>query len=177
MHVFLLDKSVARRTVEAFRFVRERRPISREHGLSLAFWHTARQIRYELYVVPKTSRVLERLATLPEVALFAASVAGLYPGPYVKRWARRLRARSFGREDATVLSLATFGTNALGTLLGVEAVVTLDRAMIRNYEHRCDELGEHLSRMTGQLAEPFCYAQLPEVWQPGQALTMLVAER
>jgi hypothetical protein len=130
-----------------------------------------------LYVVPQTTHVLERLAALPEIASFAASVASLYPGSYVKRWARRLRARSFGREDAMVLSLATFGTNTSGTLLGVEAVVTLDRAMMRNYEHSRDELREHLSRMTGQLAEPFCYAQLPEAWQPGQVLAVLAAER
>ena len=58
----------------------------------------------------------------------------MYAGRYFKRWARRLRECGFNREDAKVLGLATYGTDAAGRILGVETIVTFDRSLINNYE-------------------------------------------
>jgi len=49
--------------------------------------------------------------------MFLKRVKVLYPGRYFKRWARRLRDRTFTREDAKVLALGTFGTDEAGQIL------------------------------------------------------------
>ena len=87
----------------------------------------------------------------------------LDPTRYFKRWARRLRQRTFSREDAKILALGTFGTDQDGAILGVRSIVTLDRPMVRKWQQQGNEMAAALLEMTVNLAPPYATAMLPEV--------------
>ncbi|HFD39505.1 MAG TPA: hypothetical protein ENJ31_06615 [Anaerolineae bacterium] len=174
MHVYLLDKSIARKIVEGLRRVREDRPLPQDHIASLAFWQAALDQESDLYILPHSMHVLERFSPSPEIAWLTDTVQTIQFGRYVRRWARRLRGYGFTREDAVVLSLGTFGTNDQGSILGVEAVVTLDRPIINNYRHHRDSLVGRLAAMTRQLPAPFCDAALPDLQSPDETLAALM---
>ena len=101
-----------------------------------------------------------------ESLMFLRRVEVLYPGRYFRRWARRLRERTFTREDAKVLALGTFGTDADGRILGVHVVVTLDQAMLRKWDRDVALIAEHLREMVIDLQAPFALARLPRVQLP-----------
>ena len=84
-----------------------------------------------------------------------------------ERWARRLQETGFTREDAKVLALGTFGTDAEGAVLGAQVVVTYDRPMMmRKWALERSELQERLARMTEAMDDPFGRARLPDVLRP-----------
>jgi hypothetical protein len=108
---------------------------------------------------------VEQLA--PLLQLFA-------PSKYQRRWARRLqRDFDFGREDAHLLSLVTFGTNLSGAILGVDLFVTFDRKLIDRFAANSAMIGERFSRMVSHLRYPYSAALLPEVVLPTEALHLL----
>jgi hypothetical protein len=72
-----------------------------------------------------------------------------------------------------VLSLGTFGTDAKGSILGVDVVVTLDRPFVHNYEIHHETLERRLLAMTRQLTPPFRHAGIPKLQEPTEVLTML----
>jgi len=82
----------------------------------------------------------------------------------------------FTQEDAMVLGLGTFGTNEDGSILGVDAIVTLDRRFVNNFATQRTTLARRLQAMTSQLLVPFCRAALPKLWAPGQVLAALRQE-
>ena len=92
---------------------------------------------------------------------------------YFKRWARRLHQMNFTREDAKVLSLATFGTNEVGEILSVSVIVTFDQRLISKYTHELTVIRGRFEAMVASLEPPFCYARLPEVMLPQKALELI----
>jgi len=87
----------------------------------------------------------------------------LKAGRYLRRWARRLREEGFGREDAVILSYASFGFDPEIEEFGVEVVLTTDLALKNRYELNFGCLNERFHRMTCQLKAPCRDATLPTV--------------
>jgi hypothetical protein len=101
-----------------------------------------------------------------ESLMFLRRIEILYPARYFKRWARRLRQRTFTREDAKVLALGSFGTDADGKTLGVDIIVTLDQAMFRKWRDDAALIADHLLAMVIGLQAPYALARLPRVQLP-----------
>ena len=160
---YLLDKNVVRKIVEGIIQPRSWTP---EHVVVLAMWRQLRESGCRQFLSVETANILARWSDRREIRLFLNTVEVLYASRYFKRWARRIREHGFTREDAKLLGLATYGTDATGQMLGVETLVTLDRSLIRHFEVQKPELEKRLRAMTTQLLSPFRDASLPEVVQP-----------
>jgi hypothetical protein len=163
MPSFLLDKSVARRIVEALYHLDD---LSPEEELVLGLWRQLQVERARLFIPVGALHILQRFEQLIEVRTFLATVEPLESSRYLKRWARRLREYNFTREDALVLALATYGTDSEGDILGVEALITLDQPFLNNFQAHRAELQSRLAAMTNGLPEPYSNARLPVVRHP-----------
>jgi hypothetical protein len=163
MPSYLLDKSVARRTIEALHHLDN---LNYEEELVLELWRQLQDEQARLFIPVGVVNILQRFERLVEIRTFLAAVEPLESGRYLKRWARRLREHNFTREDALVLALATYGTDVEGDILGVEWLVTLDRPFIRNFQSHGTELRTRLRAMTSQLQAPYRRAALPKVFHP-----------
>jgi hypothetical protein len=98
----------------------------------------------------------------------------LFPLRYQRRWARRLHQDyGFSREDAQLLSLATFGTDLPGRILGVDIFVTFDLRLLDRFTANYSVIERRFSRMTSHLPSPYIDAVLPEVATPGEVLRLL----
>ena len=160
MPSFLLDKSVARRIVEALCHLDNLTP---EEELVLGLWRQLQIEEARLFIPVGALHILQRFEQLIEVRTFLATVEPLESSRYVKRWARRLREYGFTREDALVLALATYGTDSEGNILGVDALITLDQPFLNNFHAHQAELQSRLGSMTDGLLEPYSNARLPVV--------------
>jgi hypothetical protein len=163
MPSYLLDKSVARRIVEALHHLDN---LSYEEELVLELWRQLQDEQARLFIPTGVVNILQRFAHLVEVYTFLAAVEPLESGRYLKRWARRLRRYNFTREDAFVLAMATYGTDVNGGIMGVDRLITLDRPLLHNFQTHRTQLQLRLRAMTGQLQEPYQHATLPRVLHP-----------
>jgi len=170
MPTYLLDKNVVRRIVEGLTHPDE---LADEEVTAIALWRALRQSKSRMFVSAETANIMGRFSTWREIRLFLDTVEIMNAGKYFKRWARRLREYGFTQEDAKVLGLATYGTDAAGEILGVGVMVTFDRSLINNYEVQRAALERHLQAMTAQLSLPFRDVGLPEVMHPIEALLLL----
>lgn len=168
----LLDKVVARYTLTGLLKLAEGAAMTREELFSLDLFVRAESISLRLYMAPSSARVLQRLVELPRystiVRRFRERVGVVFPTRYYKRWARRLRNYSFGREDAAVLALATFATNEEATILGMHFVATYDQPLINNWTAQEENLRVRLETMRRNVPDPYCDALLPQVLRPEQ---------
>lgn len=165
----LLDKSVIRRYFEGISaLVRGQQPDDEEQQVIILI-HLAHTTGNRLFISQEAANLLRAHGPLlapVELLMFPRRVTILYPGRYFKRWARRLRERTFSREDAKVLALGCFGTDSEGQILGGGAVVTLDGAMLRKWEQDASRIAGRLSDMTDDLQAPYAWARLPKVQFP-----------
>ncbi len=164
MPVYLLDKNVARRTIEALYHLDN---LADEEQQVLELWRRLRLEQVRLFIPAGVIHILQPVAHLLEVRAFLATVEPLDSGRYLKRWARRLREYSFTREDALILALATFGIDSQESILGVDGLITLDQLLIRNFQNHQAELQARLAAMVSDLPVPYCNASLPEIQHPG----------
>jgi hypothetical protein len=113
--LLLLDKNVVRKGVNGLlRFARGQKP-SPEEELALILLQKTATGECKLFVAQEVVHILalkEDDSTTLAVQAFLNRVSVLKRTRYFKRWARRLRQMNFTREDAKVLSLATFGTES-----------------------------------------------------------------
>lgn len=173
----LLDKNFARKSVSGLdRAMAGVLPLSEAESIALCTleWATKSQIR--LFIAPESLHILlslERTFALHSIRPFLDQVEVLYPGRYFKRWARRLRQINFTREDAKVLSLATFGTDEAGEILSVSVIATFDQRLIGKYAHELTAIRGRFEAMVASLEPPFCHARLPEVMLPQKALGLI----
>jgi hypothetical protein len=163
MPLYLLDKNISRRTIEALYHLNN---LSVEEVVVLKLWHQLQIEQSRLFVPKGTVNTLQRFVHLLEVRVFLATVEPLESGRYLKRWARRLREHSFTPEDALILALATYGTTTTADILGVDGLITLDQPFINNFHTQQAILQKRLSAMTRQLAEPYRNATLPVMLHP-----------
>lgn len=173
---YLLDKNVVRRTIEGIAQAQRGERVRPDRAACLVLLHAAAQHQFKAFITPQSLHVLEQMVGHPEVQNFLDEVDVIQVSRYARRWARRLREHGFTREDAVVLCLGTFGTDLSGSILGVDAVVTLDLAFINHFYVQHEVLTRRLRAMTQQLTIPFRNALLPELWQVSQALVELSSD-
>jgi len=115
MHL-LLDKNIARRYLEGVSALARGELLAVEERQVVFLVHQAANLGTQLAISPETFNLLmahgRRLAPAETVMLLRRTKV-VYPTRYFKRWARRLRQRTFSREDAKILALGTFGTDQL----------------------------------------------------------------
>jgi len=165
----LLDKNIVRRYFEGVSALARGLTLVEEERRAILLVHLARGKKRRLFISVEVFNLLQvhgRRVSPAETLMFFKRVEVLYPGRYFKRWARRLRETGFTREDAKVLALGTFGTDAAGAVLGAQVVVTYDRPMMRKWALERSELQERLARMTEAMDDPFGRARLPDVLYP-----------
>ena len=165
----LLDKSVVRRYFEGVSALARGWLLTQEEQQAVLLVHLARRKDRRLFLPVEAFNLLQahRDQIAPaELLMFLKRVEVLYPGRYFKRWARRLRERTFTRGDAKVLALGTFGTDETGQILGVCTTVAFDRPMLEKWTREQAEIAQQLSNMTINLQVPFDQARLPEVRLP-----------
>jgi hypothetical protein len=127
----------------------------------------------QLFVTAGTVNILSQLASVHAavVAVFLDRVETLQPTRYFKRWARRLRAFNFAREDAYVLALACFGTTYGMNTLGMHVVATYDQAMINNWSVQRSKIEKRFQAMRRNLRSPYNQILLPNVLRPEEILS------
>ncbi|MGB0385533.1 MAG: hypothetical protein ACPGWR_11975 [Ardenticatenaceae bacterium] len=165
---YLLDKVTARSIVRTLFKRSQKQTLTPEEIFTYDLFR--RILPERLFIVPASANVLQLMAQSPlyspVIHLFLSHVEVVIPGPYFKRWARRLRGYAFTREDAAVLALGTFGTDETNSILGMNIVATLDQPMINNWTAREAELEKRLDTMRRNLAAPYNQASLPQVLRP-----------
>ncbi|HFD38319.1 MAG TPA: hypothetical protein ENJ31_00490 [Anaerolineae bacterium] len=165
----LLDKNVIRRYLDGVIALVQDIALSDEEKYAVLLVHRARQRKQQLFLSVEAFNLLlvHRQIAPAETMMLLKRTDVLHPGRYCRRWARRLRGRTFSREDAKVLALGTFGTDEAGTILGVHIVATYDRPLLAKWTQERDEIADHLQAMTENLPFPFARAGLPDVLRPG----------
>lgn len=168
--VWLLDKNVVRRAIEGIGASLVAVPLTTEQSLAIRLLIRGKQTRTPIMITPETANILTRRRAVLGVRLFLNEVKVVRRGRYFKRWARRLREHGFTREDAKVLSYATFGLDPNDNMLGLTFVVTFDRALLANFEAHREVLIQRLRTMTAQLRDPYRGASMPVVTTPKHVL-------
>lgn len=163
---YLLDKNVIRRLIKGL-WLGDRAGV--EEQLALALWFKFRTAGHALYMSVETAHILAQLPAYREIGFVSNTIEVLEAGRYFKRWAFRLREQGFTREDAKVLSLATFGTDPEGQILGVGTVVTFDGPLINHFRQQQGILRPRLTAMTENLAQPYASAALPDILHPAES--------
>lgn len=174
--LLLLDKNVVRKWINGLlRFARGQK-LPPEEELALAFLQKAATDGCKRFVAQEIVHILARKednSTALAVQALLRRVSVLKRTRYFKRWARRLRQMGFTREDAKVLSLATFGTDEAGEILSVSIIVTFDQRLTNKYTHELAVIQDRFEAMVASLEPPFCYARLPRVMLPQKALELI----
>ena len=170
----LLDKVVARRSLEGLLKLAEGRELKEEELWAIDLLHGSGEQDIQLFVTGGTVNILRRLEALPRYSAVIAAFLGrtkvARPTRYLKRWARRLREFGFTREDAHVLALASFGTNQRRDVLGMHFVATYDRPLISQWSFRQNEIRERLEAMRRDLQPPYNRVALPQVLGPREVM-------
>lgn len=165
----LLDKNIVRRYFEGVSALARGLALVEEERQAILLVHLAQRKERRLFLPVEAFNLLQAHShqiAPAETLMFLRRVEVLYPGRYFKRWTRRLRERTFTREDAKVLALGTFGTDEAGEILGVHIIVTYDRPMLTKWALEREEITERLLDMTSNLQTPFAQARLPRVRLP-----------
>lgn len=167
---YLLDKNVARYTIAGLRYGHLRLLSPLETG-ALSLWRAAEEHGVMLFISRISFQVLQRLSGYDEVRIFLDLVSVLSPTRYHTRWARRIRETAgLTREDASLVALASFGSDQQGGILGTHRLITYDRSLINSYLNHLPTLTRRLRAMTTQLQAPFHQATLPHLATPDEIL-------
>jgi len=92
----------------------------------------------------------------------------------MRRWARRLREAGISREDALVVSYASFGVDEQMETFGIAMVLTTDAKLKTHYMSIFDQLTRRFRRMTSQLKAPYRDAHLPTLMTPEELIPLLL---
>lgn len=128
-----------------------------------------------LYITLETYHILRRPQAYHIANTVLQDFRVLQRGKYLLRWRRRLMDYTFSREDALILSYASFGVDLVSERLGVSVVVTTDRVMRERWERQGDQIKKRFNRMTCQLLLPYRSATLPIVGTPEKVLASLLS--
>lgn len=166
----LLDKGVVRRSYEfQVRVAQGVAPTPSQVEVIKVQIHLAR-LAWQTYITQQTANLLQlRPPRYANAILNNTKV--LQKGPYLRRWARRLRDFVFTREDAVILAYGSFGVDPAVPGVGVEVIVTTDLRLTTNFDTRYAEIKERFDRMTANLPEPYRNSALPEVMTPATVLS------
>jgi len=166
---YLLDKNVVRYALTGLHY-RRTRPLSRLEIDALSFWRAAKMQDVSIFISAASFEILQPMK-YREVQFFLNSVDVLFPTHYHTRWTRRIRETTgLTREDAAMIALGSFGSNAPGNILGTHALLTYDQRMINGYLDHFSVLKRRLQAMTAQLPSPFHQTTLPHLAKPDEIL-------
>lgn len=166
----LLDKGLVRRVYEA------------QARQGQGIWPTLDQLdavqvfvqllrnHSRLYLTEESAHVLQ-LRRSQYAAAILNNTTTLQKGTYLRRWARRLRAFVFTREDAVILAYGSFGVDPETPELGVDVIATTDLKLATNFNTKYPEIKEQFDRMVVNLPEPYRNSSLPEVVTPTMVLS------
>jgi hypothetical protein len=168
----LLDKGIVRRYTEGYwRSVRSQ-PLTPEQRIAQDLLSVPFAGRF--FISPELVNLLRLRVPLLAVEQIRPFLHVLIPTKYQRRWARRLHQDfGFGREDAHLLSLATFGTDLSGATFGVDLFVTFDLKLLDRFGENFPVIKSRFSRMVSHLSDPYMTAKLPAVVTPTEALALL----
>lgn len=170
----LLDKVVARYALQGFFKLADGQAGTNTETFTLDLLERANSQRIELFIVPPTDQVLQQIEQLLHylalIRLFREYVKIARPMCYFSRWARRLREYAFSRENAAILALATFSTDATEEIIGMSAVATYDQPMMTNWSVQQARIQTRFAAMRRDLPEPYNRAALPDVLRPEQII-------
>ena len=170
----LLDKSVVRETLRAVQRLLFGQPLPDRQFFSFTAVVGVLDQHIPIYITEQLLHILSQPHTfhVPQVLLPRFHV--LKAGRYLRRWARRLRKEGFSREDALLVSYASFGVDAERGVSGTEVVLTTDFALKTCYEGHFVYLTQRFERMTWQLQPPYRNATLPTVLTPEETVEALL---
>jgi len=167
----LLDKVVARRTVEGLLRLAEGNSLSEQELFAVDLLYATVEGRIRLFIVPSSKSVLDLLYRLPRytvvIQAFLDRTEVAFPTRYFTRWSRRLREFGFTPEDARVLALASFGSNQDGNILGMHWVATYDQPLMSLWTLKQAAIARRLKAMCDQIPHPYSQVGLPKVSKPG----------
>ncbi len=137
--------------------------LTKEQELVVSVLATARSQGVEIYVTLETYHILTNILRNPPVAkAIIANTETLYPSLPFSKWLRVVSSMTvLTKEDAKILTYATFGTNLSGTILGCDSVITLDKRLTSEFERRKSELEARLDRLVKRLPSPYRSGKLP----------------
>lgn len=171
---YLLDKVVARRSLEGLLKLAEGRDLAEEELWAVDLLQRARGQGIRLFVTVETVNILNQLEALPRysavIAAFLGRVEEAQPTRYFKRWAHRLQGFGLTREDAHILALASFSTGQRKKVLGMHFVATYDQPLINQWSLQRDKIEERLEAMQRDLRPPYDRVTLPQVLRPEEIL-------
>ena len=123
------------------------------------------QAQPDLFISKEVYHILTKRVQLPQIIpILLNQVQVLYPSKYFKRWVRRIQdTTSLTREDAVILSYATFSTTTIGNILGVDTTATTGINFKSEYNHQHLKLQRRLNSMTHNLDPPWNQAKLPNM--------------
>jgi hypothetical protein len=159
----LLDKNVVREALRGLVHETLGRTLPPRQNTSLMTIRGLLAYGSLLYITPELWHLLERPVNLSVARPLLSHFRRLQAGRYLRRWSRRLTEEGFSREDALILSYASFGFDEIEETLGVEMVLTNDLRMQARYERGSARIDTRFRRMTRQLRKPYREATLPEV--------------
>lgn len=160
----LLDKNVVRKFLRALEKKEQGILLDASEQIAVQTIDAERANGKRLFIVPQSQNVLRGFFKGDErVESFLDSVQVIVSGKYYKRWARRLQAIGFTREDARVLSHSTFGTDDDEKFVGVQEVLTFDKPLVTLFEIAEEQIQQKLDAMKRDFEPPYENAQLPLV--------------
>ncbi len=171
----LLDKGTVREALRGVVRTEVGLPLPPRQQSAYAAIQALRAEEVQLYVTPQLLHILHRPSNLPIASPLLPDLHPLTAGRYLRRWARRLREEGVSREDAFIVSYASFGLDERTESFGTDVVLTTDVALKVHYETRFDRLMERFHRMTSQLTAPYQNAGLPTLITPEELLDWLFA--
>ena len=163
----LLDKNVVRKLLNGLAKAARNTALVEDEQIAVSSLTPEVFQDHRFFIAPATANVLAHsVHELAIVQSFTRRVEILVPGDYWRRWARRLQDVGFTREDARVLSLATFGTDTENTFLGVDELLTFDKTLIALFDEKHILIQKKLDAFRREVKPPYDDARLPKLSLP-----------
>lgn len=160
----LLDKNVARKMLKALVKSAQSIALNPDEQSALDILFELETSGTRVFIVGATNNTLKAwYEDVREVKNFKQRVEVIVSARYWRRWARRLQAFGFTREDARVLSHGTFGTDSESSFLGVDEVLTFDKPLVNLFDEKRERIQAKLDAMKRDLEPPYDEAELPDV--------------
>jgi hypothetical protein len=128
----------------------------------MVIFRRLRHYAIQLYITTESANILQRRQPQFATAILNRTET-LRKGRYPRRWARRLRSFGFSPEDAVVIAYASFGLGSHSQIANIEAIVTNDFKLVKNFDAHRSEIEDRFRRMISNLLIPYSSLKLPDV--------------
>lgn len=164
MQKYLLDKNIVRIwTVGLLKYYKGISLKNTEDKI-ISYVNYLVNLNPKLYIQNEVQNILLSKPPIYIRNIILSKCEPFFPTKYHKRWSRRIHKHTtITREDAKLITYATFGTNYERNILGVEYILTTDSSMYNEYYHQYDYLKKSHESMIKNLDPPFNNSKLPEI--------------